>query len=235
VSTSIGVLESGTGKNLIPHLVSDKLAADWDWKETTLAECGLKMGPDGKSGFSVFKRKGASTVPEGWSGNVWPTVLRVSDFDIIAEIPWPKPPTIKGWISNGAKNWVNDDHLEIWAVEPSGGDLGKPKLVQWGVRTWDGKVFRAYGNPTELLVVQHALDPHHFRVTVKITLPFKPIGLTISYSKGGLDKERVAEVASTSPIRFGDISTIGVPEGDEVHCEVARTQVGHDAYLKKVK
>lgn len=108
------------------------------------------------------------------------------------------------------KNWVKDDHLELWmGNSPDGnrcseGDKGR--MVQWGIRVADGESFPAHGAPPPLTDIERVVSKHTARF--KIPLPKSGNRITVVYSDSD-DGKRQKHLIATSQLRFGDPATLG--------------------------
>lgn len=108
------------------------------------------------------------------------------------------------------KNWVKDDHLELWLghvdLNDQSCDTEKPQIAQWGIRVADGAVFSAFASPKPLVGVERVLAKHGARF--KIPLPADGGDrMTVVYSNG--DGRRQTHVIATSELHFGDPATLG--------------------------
>lgn len=175
------------------------------WKLSVLGSCALTMSPN-TNGHIVFGSTQASKYPE------IKTVL-ISDKELLVQVRLTTSPT------SGSSSWLNDDHLELWLnLDPSrdiylDGPHDGGKLVQWGIRVSDGKVFPAYGHPSVSPQVERLeREPNLF--IFKMTLPVNLEGtgregnITLAYSESDAGK-RVKRIIATSNVHFVYIVSMG--------------------------
>jgi uncharacterized protein YndB with AHSA1/START domain len=124
------------------------------------------------------------------------------------------------------KNWVKDDHLELWMGTASddsssrcSADGDKGKMVQWGIRVADGEVFPAQGAPPPLTGVERVVNKRKARF--KIPLPTIGDRITVVYSNSD-DGKRQWHLMATSQLRFGDSATLGATFSPECGCVVKK-------------
>jgi hypothetical protein len=121
---------------------------------------------------------------------------------------------------------VSDDHVELWmsddvlinshARDCEMSKAEPPTLRQWGIRLADGAAFAGYGSPRAMPTVRRAsVDEHTVRLRIELPPPSTANGhrdddfsLTVAYSDSDDGKRQKALIA-TSPLVFGDASTLG--------------------------
>ena len=111
---------------LIPEVSLPPAFLAGGWKTTGLGRCAARVGGD--HGFTVHGAKGTAADSSM-------RVVFASADELFIEV------TDNRFVS-GAKTWVKDDHVEIWAAAPDNWcvDPGeKPSARQWGIRVTDGR------------------------------------------------------------------------------------------------
>jgi len=189
----------------------DAFLAD-GWKTTGLGRCAARVGGD--RGFVVHGAKGTTA-------DASMRIVFSSQGDVFVEVTDDRFVT-------GAKTWVKDDHLEIWAATPPDSACidpsAKSAAVQWGIRVTDGHVFPGAGPPTTTPKVEVARVNDK---TIRLRIAFEPNAVpgprfTVVYSDSddGTHQERLI---ATSPLVFGKWWTLGeAPENEGPSCTIVR-------------
>jgi hypothetical protein len=196
----------------IPHpSLPETFVAD-GWKTTGLGRCAARVGGD--RGFIVHGAKGTAAdasmrIVFSSQGNVF---VEVTDDRFVT----------------GAKTWVKDDHIEIWAAAPPESGCidpsAKSPAVQWGIRVTDGQVFAGAGPPatTPRVEVARVNDK-----TIRLRIAFEANSLpgprfTIVYSDSD-DGTHQKRLIGTSQVVFGKWWTLGeAPEDEGASCTIVR-------------
>lgn len=185
-----------------------------------LGTCATRLDGSGTSGFVLLGNRSADT-PEV-------RILMVSDTEMLITV-------FDDAFVAGTRSWVHDDHLEIWHGAPwnyfsCSDDDPSAKLVQWGIRTADGKVFNGFGKPAQQpRILGHSIGEVDGMkaASFRVVLPARMGGveanyrnLAVSYSKSNGKKQTL--LFATSPIKFGDGKSLGDTRkiGKRVQCEV---------------
>ena len=196
---------------LIPEVSLPPAFLAGGWKTTGLGRCAARVGGD--RGFTVHGAKGTA------SDSSMRAVF-ASASELFIEVTDDRFVT-------GAKTWVKDDHVEIWAAAPDHScvDPGeKPSARQWGIRVTDGEVFAGFGAPTAMPRVEVARAGNVIRLRVTFeadTLPGPWFTAVYSDSDDGVRQKRLI---ATSALVFGQWWTFGDgPDGEQSKsCTVAR-------------
>ena len=187
----------------------DTFVAD-GWKTTGLGRCAARVGGD--RGFIVHGAKGTAA-------DASMRIVFSSQGDVFVEVTDDRFVT-------GAKSWVKDDHLEIWAATPPDSACidpsAKSAAVQWGIRVTDGQVFPGAGPPVTTPKVDVARVNDR---TVRLRIAFAPSAVpgprfTVVYSDSddGTHQERLI---ATSQLVFGKWWTLGeAPDNDGPSCTI---------------
>jgi hypothetical protein len=182
------------------------------WKTTSFGRCAARVGGD--RGFIVQGAKGTAT-------DASMRIVFSSQGYLFVEVTDDRFVT-------GAKSWVKDDHLEIWAAAPPENGCidpsAKSTAVQWGIRVSDGHVFPGVGPPatTPKVEVARANDK-----TIRIRIAFEPNSLpgprfTVVYSDSD-DGTHQKRLIATSDLVFGKWWTLGeAPEDEGLSCMIVR-------------
>jgi hypothetical protein len=238
----------------------------WDrttWKGTcnwTAPRCdadGNPVGGDDAAGPAyAFRRLPAPALPAGWRSEGWRaaalgTCAAEADYAVHGA-PAPADARLRVvagpedelyveveddvW-QKGAKNWIFDDHVELWAGEGAtymdhclADDEHRP--VQWGIGLFEPWVRPGFGDPKSLPAVERAVLPG--RVRLKIRLPSHAEGVTVVYSDSddGRTQERLI---ATSALRHGDGASLGrrlpIPSDDAL-CVVRNGRLDFDDVWK---
>jgi hypothetical protein len=127
------------------------------------------------------------------------------------------------------RNWVTDDHLELWVGEAK---LGEERvcsqestewIAHWGIRVSDGAVLPAHGGPPPLVGVERVVVEHTARF--KIPMPERRGDrLTVIYSDSD-DGRRQKSLIATSELRFGDPGTPGDSHATNTSCTVKGSEL----------
>jgi hypothetical protein len=190
----------------LPNLPGDK-----GWKETGLGQCSAHVDSAGGGGFITYGELGAAADATLRALLVEKKVLYVEVSD--------------DTISQGAKKWLHDDHVELWVVPK--GELGyadcltpKSKTVyQWGVML-DGAVHAAHGKPKDTPKVEvHKVNATTYRLRVELPMDLDALSVVYSDSDDGKSQERLL---ATSAVVFGEGFSLSrvqeISADDAAHC-----------------
>jgi hypothetical protein len=190
-------------------------AAKLDWKSAAFPTEALVVTSQKNDGFITFGKPGTARDARF-------RVIALSGRELLVEVADPQ-------ISEQAKNWINDDHLELWTGpalidyythcivrDPAGQDSEFAKRVgvaqQWGIRTADGTIFRGMGKPQSDPKVERvevdSLDWGHV-VRFRIAFAKDLESVTVVYSDSDHGKRQLRMLA-TSRIKLRDAFTLGV-------------------------
>ena len=169
----------------VPNLPSGALEVS---ELAPLGSCSSYIGEDLRPGFLIY----GDRIEQG-SG----ATLRylMADTEIILTV-------VDDRFEAGGSTWVQEDHVEIWAVGP------RSRLVQWGIGI-DGRVYSAYGGPPPLEISAPLLDEEDglMRATLALELPWRTESITLVYSQA--ENRRQHRLVGTSAYKFGDAATLG--------------------------
>jgi hypothetical protein len=219
---------------------------DWDratWQGTctwSAPKCDAKGEPEstemGSGPTYAFRRLPAPTLPPEWRSAAWRTTALGScaadaAYTVHGAAGAPADARLRAVLGpqgelyveieddvwkHGAKDWLNDDHVEIWTGKAAGYmdnclDRGE-KPAQWAIGVLDDQVRPAYGAPKALPTVERQVvgGDKPTRVRLEIRLPQVPEALTVVYSDSDDGKSQERLIA-TSDLRFGDRATLGQP------------------------
>jgi len=179
----------------IPRIALPESFRASGWRTIGLGRCAALIdGGDG--GFTIH---GAKSTPADSTMRL----LLSSANELFVEIDDDR-------LVSGARSWVKDDHLELWAApEESCIDPGaKSAAVQWGIRVLDGKVFPGFGSPPSTPAVE--VQRNGRTVRLKIGLPDATLRgrFTVVYSDSD-DGVRQKRLIATSELEFGKWWTLG--------------------------
>ncbi|AKT44161.1 hypothetical protein [Chondromyces crocatus] len=171
------------------------------WKSAGLGRCALAVDATGKGGF----------VTHGMPGQASDASLRVvatAPDTLLIEVE-------DDHLVGPGKNWVTDDHLEIWlsaAIPSASSHCVTPpeELLQWGIRVTDGKVFAGAGkpHPTALRVERAAPQAGESTLRFKVVLPSGQSAVTVVYSDSD-DGRKQERLIATSKLVHGKGLTLG--------------------------
>lgn len=209
--------EPTLGERTLPYLPQvqvDKAYLEGGWKQAGLGTCGFESGH--------FLLGDQTDVKDAAL-----KALLVAPDTLLVEVRDDK------WTGPGAK-WLNDDHVELWLAPQPPQELtgcGKPTREQlpsqWGIRIADGKVFPAFGSPTQTLQVERAELPGKQGYRLKLKLPTPARGISVVYSDSDSGKKQELMLA-TSVVKFGRPETLNpvrVVSPAEATCAVKNGQL----------
>ncbi|MDX9724241.1 MAG: hypothetical protein RBU37_26065 [Myxococcota bacterium] len=175
-------------------------AWEWkeSWKELGLGQCSLRVDSTGAGGFITHGEAGEAA-------DAAFSALLVGEDVLLVELRDDK------WVS-GSKNWLHDDHLELWMV-PSGelpyADCHTPKtgqVYQWGIMM-DGTVHAAHGKPeTSPTVEASVVKDGPVRLRIKLPSAFDALTVVLSDGDDGKTQERLL---ASSRLVFGEAQSLG--------------------------
>ena len=189
-------------------------AVKLEWKSAAFPSAGLVITSQKDDGFITFGNPGTARDARF-------RVIALSPHQLLVEVADPQ-------ISDRAKNWINDDHVEVWAGPeligyetpcimrgPAGKDAedtNHPGVAQqWGIRTSDGAVFRGMGKPqTDPRVDRVELDSADWGHVARFRITFAKdvAAVTVAYSDSDEGK-RQRRIIATSRINLRDSLTLG--------------------------
>jgi hypothetical protein len=193
--------------DLVPSVTLDPAYVAGGWKSASPGTCSDVVDGSPGHGFTISGAANAASPAADSSMRVTAS----PDGTLYVEI------TDDHWV-DGAANWIDDDHLELWMLSGDSGDwescVSPPSggsLIQWGIRASDGAVFPGYGKPSAKLGVERA--PGTNPVRFKLTLPWGStdpssgfFALVYSDSDDGKTQERLI---ATSNLSYGVAWTLG--------------------------
>jgi hypothetical protein len=179
----------------IPVVSLEPAFTENGWRTTALGRCAVSVDGTAGHGFVIHGTHGGPT----------DSVMRVVGSPAGAfyvEIADDK-------IVGPSKQWIYDDHVEIWVghSDPFDRNKAKENLRQWGVRISDGKVFAGSGSP-DLADVKVELARGMASTHLKIVPPNVPEGTSFVYSDGD-DGQSQHALLATSHLVFGNVLSLG--------------------------
>ncbi|MDH3232391.1 MAG: hypothetical protein OEQ29_02620 [Alphaproteobacteria bacterium] len=171
-----------------------------------LGTCSATVDASGKRGFVVFGKPTSRSVP-------WVKTLLISDRELLVTVADRE-------FATGGRSWIHDDHLEIWQGLPIATDKcgeAKKRLLQWGVRMADARIFAGHGRAEALVLLSRSRKRENGLIiaSFRFRLEYKAEGLTVVYSKAARGRQRM--LIATSRLKYRDPTSLGeaykIPRG----------------------
>jgi hypothetical protein len=171
-----------------------------------LGTCAATIDASGKNGFVVFGKPTGRAVPSV-------KALLISDRELLVTVTDRE-------FATGGRSWIHDDHIEIWQGLPIATDKcseAKKRLLQWGVRMSDARIFAGHGRAEALVLLSRRRKREDGLVTAafRFRLEYKVEGITVVYSKAAGRRQRM--LIATSRLKYRDPTSLGeaytIPRG----------------------